>query len=70
MKKQYFAASVLFHLSNGKEGGYHITSLFMKNLQQRIEKLKNDPLFSRAVIHTEKYTAEEARYLRLSDAES
>lgn len=70
MKKQYFAASILFHLSNGKEGGYHVTAPSMKTLQKKIEKLKDDPLFSRAVIHTEKYTAEEARYLRLSDAES
>lgn len=69
MKKQYFAASVLFHLSNGKEGGYHVTALSVKALQSKIEKLKNDPLFSRVVIHTEKYTAEQARYLRLSDAE-
>lgn len=69
MKKVYFAASILFNLSCGKEGGYHITSLTLSGLQKKIKKLEGFADFSRAVIHNEQYTAEEAKVLRFTDAE-
>lgn len=69
MKKAYFAASILFNLSYGKEGGYHITSPTLSGLQKKIKKLEGWADFSRAVIHNEQYTAEEAKVLRLTDAE-